>query len=141
VWTAVGQFYSAYQESVMKELEQRQKAKGEQRADPEENGISEFPKTIARPLHALHFNESVMVRSVVVRSRGARHTSDMSNRVIREVNAPSTCNLQNFLLPAVLRIVDSKVCATSCACIIKLGGRHTNDCPRAQRRKGPAQSR
>ncbi|KAH9025471.1 hypothetical protein EDB85DRAFT_2149808 [Lactarius pseudohatsudake] len=44
-WTAVGQFYNAYQESVMKELEQRQKAKGKQRADPEEDlRISELPE-------------------------------------------------------------------------------------------------
>ncbi|KAH8991190.1 Mis12-Mtw1 protein family-domain-containing protein [Lactarius akahatsu] len=44
-WTAVGQFYNAYQESVMKELEQRQRAKGKQRADPEEDlRISELPE-------------------------------------------------------------------------------------------------
>ncbi|KAF8273815.1 Mis12-Mtw1 protein family-domain-containing protein [Lactarius quietus] len=44
-WTAVGQFYNAYQESVMREPEQRQKAKGKQRANPEDNlDVSDLPE-------------------------------------------------------------------------------------------------
>ncbi|KAI0298027.1 Mis12-Mtw1 protein family-domain-containing protein [Multifurca ochricompacta] len=43
-WSAVAQFYNAYQEPVVRELEQRQKAKGKQRADPEGDlRISELP--------------------------------------------------------------------------------------------------
>jgi hypothetical protein len=56
----------------MRELEQRQKSKSKQRADPEEDlRISELrakPTTIARPVH---FSESVEAKSVVVRSRGS----------------------------------------------------------------------
>ncbi|KAH9055010.1 Mis12-Mtw1 protein family-domain-containing protein [Lactarius vividus] len=59
-WTAVGQFYNAYQESVMKELEQRQKAKGKQRADPEEDlRISELPE---RFHNAVNLARSVLAK-------------------------------------------------------------------------------
>jgi len=44
-WAAVSQYYNAYQESALKELEQRQKSKGKSRAVPEEDlRISELPK-------------------------------------------------------------------------------------------------
>lgn len=44
-WAAVSQFYNSYQETVVRELEQRQKAKGKRRAGPEEDlRISELSK-------------------------------------------------------------------------------------------------
>ncbi|KAI0260444.1 hypothetical protein BC834DRAFT_1044616 [Gloeopeniophorella convolvens] len=44
-WAATAHFYNSYQEPVLRELEQRQKAKGKQRADPEEGlRISDLPK-------------------------------------------------------------------------------------------------
>lgn len=44
-WAAVAQFYNSYQETVVRELEQRQKAKGKRRAGPEEDlRISELSK-------------------------------------------------------------------------------------------------
>ncbi|KAI0248866.1 Mis12-Mtw1 protein family-domain-containing protein [Lactifluus subvellereus] len=44
-WAAVTQFYNAYQETVARELEQRQKAKGKRRAHPGEDlRVSELPK-------------------------------------------------------------------------------------------------
>jgi hypothetical protein len=72
-------------------------------------------------------------KSVKVHSRGEQHiTFDPSNRVVHDVNSPSACNLQNFLLPAVLRIVDNKVRATNCTCDVKLGRRSTSNDARAK---------
>ncbi|KAH9957111.1 Mis12-Mtw1 protein family-domain-containing protein [Russula dissimulans] len=46
-WAAVSQYYNAYQEAAVRELEQRQKAKGKRRAVPEEDlRISELPKPL-----------------------------------------------------------------------------------------------
>ena len=46
-WAAATQFYNAYQETVVRELEQRQKAKGKRRAGPEEDlRVSELPKAL-----------------------------------------------------------------------------------------------
>lgn len=44
-WASVAQFYNSYQETVLRELEQRQNAKGKRRAAPEDDlRISELPK-------------------------------------------------------------------------------------------------
>ncbi|KAI9511914.1 Mis12-Mtw1 protein family-domain-containing protein [Russula earlei] len=46
-WASVAQFYNSYQETVVRELDQRQKAKGKRRARPEEGlRISELPKPL-----------------------------------------------------------------------------------------------
>lgn len=44
-WASVAQFYNSYQETVVKELEQRQNAKGKRRAAPEDDlRTSELPR-------------------------------------------------------------------------------------------------
>jgi kinetochore protein Mis13/DSN1 len=51
-WAAVAQFYNAYQETVVRELEQRQKDKGKRRATSEEDlRISELPKPFQEASH------------------------------------------------------------------------------------------
>ena len=46
-WAAATQFYNAYQETLVRELEQRQKAEGKRQAGPEEDlRVSELPKAL-----------------------------------------------------------------------------------------------
>jgi hypothetical protein len=47
VWAAATKFYNTYQETVVRELEQRQEAKGKRRAGPEEDlRVSELPEAL-----------------------------------------------------------------------------------------------
>ncbi len=95
-WTSVGQFYNAYQESVMKELEQRQKAKGKQRADPEEDlRTSELPEE----LHDA-FN---LARRVLSKDGSGGHNvhSHRWNEIIYKVRPP----ISEYLLPSHLATV------------------------------------
>ncbi|KAI0289721.1 Mis12-Mtw1 protein family-domain-containing protein [Russula brevipes] len=50
-WAAVAQFYNAYQETVVRELEQRQKGKGKRRATEEDLRTSELPKPFQEASH------------------------------------------------------------------------------------------
>jgi hypothetical protein len=61
------------------------------------------------------------------------HTFDTTNWIIHDVNPTSTSNLQNFLLPTALCIVDDKVCTSLRTCDIQLGRRGTRNHVRAER--------
>jgi hypothetical protein len=91
------------------------------------------PTTRARPPHTTHFSASTPSRKnkangedAPVLARGV-HTFNATDRIVHDVNATPTRNLQNFFLPTIFRIINDKVRTAICACDIEFGGRCTSD--------------
>lgn len=99
--------------------------------------------TSARPPHTTHFSASAKNRKGKNRSNrykitpgGQRkwdRTFDTTNWIIHNVNSTPTSNLQNFLLPTALCIVDDKVCTPHRTCDVQLGRGGTCDHVRTER--------
>ncbi|KAF8264119.1 hypothetical protein EI94DRAFT_1703504 [Lactarius quietus] len=75
-WTAVGQFYNAYQELVMRELEQWQNVKGKQCANPEDNlNVSDLPEEFHNAVNLTH--------RILAKDTTGQHISDFKAIAIK----------------------------------------------------------
>jgi len=90
-WASVAQFYNSYQETVVRELEQRQKAKGKRRAAPEDDlRVSELSKSFQEA--------SDLALSVLAKDAAGEHDphshrwSELRHKVRPLPFSPSLCS-------------------------------------------------